>query len=94
MIPSGLAALLLVLALVPGWYYVRLTSRLRTRTKAAGVQELLEFVSVGALTIGAAVLVVVLLPHRWHPWTLDADRVDERRSNLCSRPCATGAGQS
>ncbi|TDW17875.1 DUF6338 family protein [Kribbella kalugense] len=74
MVPSGLAALLVVLALVPGWYYIRLTSRLRARTKTTGLQELLEFVSVGALTTGTAVLIVVLLPHRWHPWTLDVDR--------------------
>lgn len=74
MIPSGLAALLVVLALAPGWYYIRLTSRLRARTKTGGLQELLEFVSIGALTTGAAVLIVVLLPHRWHGWTLDLDQ--------------------
>src|SRR5688572_8239840 len=74
MIPSGLGALLLVLALVPGWYYLRLTSRLRARTKTAGLQELMEIVSVGALTTGTAVLAVVLLPRGLHPWTLDVDQ--------------------
>ncbi|MGY4767546.1 DUF6338 family protein [Kribbella sp. CWNU-51] len=74
MIPSGLAALLVVLALVPGWYYLRLTSRLRARTKTSGLQELLEFVSVGALTTGTAILIVVLIPYRLHPWTLDVDQ--------------------
>jgi hypothetical protein len=74
MIPSGLGALLLALALVPGWYYLRLMSRLRARTRLAGISELLEIVSVGALTTGTAALIVVIVPHRLHPFTVDIDR--------------------
>jgi len=71
--PVTITALLIVLALVPGWVYLRLVERLRPRSTDSPLNQLLEVLAVGAVTTGVSALVVSLLPHRWLPITLDVD---------------------
>lgn len=72
--PAGLSALLVLLASVPGWLYLTWTERLQPTARRTGLHELLEVVAVGVATTGPAVLAVVLVPHRWVPFTLDLER--------------------
>ncbi len=69
--PATVAALLIALALVPGWLYLRLIERLQPRSGTSGLHQLLEVLAVGVATTGVSVIVVVLVPHRWMPFTLD-----------------------
>jgi len=72
--PAGLSALLVLLAFVPGWLYLTWTERLQPTARRTGLHELLEVVAIGVATTGPAVLAVVLVPHRWVPFTLDLER--------------------
>jgi hypothetical protein len=71
--PASLSALLIVLALVPGWVYLRLAERIQPPSNLSGIQQLLEVLSVGAGTTGVSLLAAVLVPHRFLPFTLDVD---------------------
>lgn len=71
--PVTLGALLIVLALVPGWLYLRLVERLRPPATYGGLHQLLEVLAVGAATSGVAALAVLLTPHRLLPFTLNID---------------------
>lgn len=73
MIPSGLGAFVVLLALVPGWLYLRLRSQLRPTSRRSTLDELLEVVAVGFGTTGVAALAVALVPHSWLPFTLNID---------------------
>lgn len=71
MLPGGLLALLLAVALVPGWLYLHLNRRLEPARSRSGLDELLEVVAIGLLTTGSAVSAVLLLsdtlPERFWP---------------------------
>jgi flagellar biogenesis protein FliO len=69
--PTTLGALLLVLALVPGWIYLRLVERLQPPSGTSGLHQLLEVLAVGVATTGVSAIAVVLVPHRLLPFTLD-----------------------
>jgi flagellar biogenesis protein FliO len=69
--PVTVTALLVVLALVPGWVYLRLVERLGPRSSDSPLHQLLEVLAVGAATTGVSAFVVAVLPHRWLPFTLD-----------------------
>lgn len=69
--PTTLGALLVVLALVPGWIYLRLVERLQPPSGTSGLHQLLEVVAVGVATTGVSAIAVVLVPHRLLPFTLD-----------------------
>jgi hypothetical protein len=70
-LPDSLGVLVIALALVPGWLYLRLRERLRPPSSATGLSQLLEVVAVGLLTTGVSVLLLSLIPHRWLPWLID-----------------------
>jgi hypothetical protein len=69
--PATLGALLLVLALVPGWLYLRLVERLQPPSTTTGLHQLLEVLAVGVATTGVSAMAVALVPHRLLPFTLD-----------------------
>lgn len=71
--PFTITALLIVLALVPGWIYLRLVERLRPRSVDNALHQLLEVLAVGAVTTGGSALLIALVPHRILPFTLDLD---------------------
>jgi len=73
MIPGNNLAVLLMLALVPGWVYLRLRQRHTAVIQAPGLAQLLEVLAVGLATTGTAVLLFVLVPHTWLPFTVDVD---------------------
>lgn len=94
MLPGGIGVALLVLALVPGWLYLRLDQRLRPSSGATGLVELLEVLAVGLATTGTAGFIFVILPPRWAPFLLDLDTWarlgnDYLRENV--RPAAASA---
>ncbi|MER7251807.1 DUF6338 family protein [Kribbella sp. NPDC000426] len=69
MLPTALPALLIAVALVPGWLNRRLLSRFRPPTSGAGaLSELIEIVAIGLATTGVSLLAVALVPL---PFTLD-----------------------
>lgn len=73
MIPGNGLVVLLVLALVPGWVYLRLRQRHTAVVQALGLAQLLEVFAVGLVTTGSAVFLFILLPHAWLPFTVDVD---------------------
>jgi hypothetical protein len=72
-IPGNGLAIVLMLALVPGWLYLRLRQRHSAAIQAPGLAQLLEVLAVGLATTGTAVLLFVVLPHRWLSFTVDLD---------------------
>jgi len=48
--PATLGTLLLVLALVPGWVYLRLVERLQPPSGTSGLHQILEVLAVGVAT--------------------------------------------
>jgi hypothetical protein len=74
-LPDSLGVLVIVLALVPGWLYLRLRERRRPPSSATGLSQLLQVVAAGLLTTGISVLVLSLvlslIPHRRLPWLID-----------------------
>lgn len=59
MLPGSAAAFALLLALVPGFVFLRLTRSVRRPSDQTGLQELFEIIAVGILTTGVAVGVAV-----------------------------------
>jgi hypothetical protein len=95
-LPGNSLAILLMLALVPGWVYLRLRQRHTAISQASGLAQLLEVLAVGLGTTGIAVLVFVLLPHKWLPFTVDVDAwADQGTGYVRANPrmvLTTGAG--
>jgi hypothetical protein len=56
MLPGGTIAAAFILALIPGWLFLRFTDRSRQPRAQSSLQELLEVVAVGLATSGAALL--------------------------------------
>jgi hypothetical protein len=74
LIPGDVGIGLLLLALVPGWLYLRLRERLRPQSGSTGLGELIEILAVGLATTGvAAFILLVVLPHGWLPFLLDVE---------------------
>ena len=71
MMPTTASAAALLLALVPGWFYLQLAGQRRPARTRGGLSELLEVLAVGTATTGLSVLLLVLLPHRWLPFLVD-----------------------
>jgi hypothetical protein len=72
-LPDSFGVLVIALALVPGWLYLRLCERVRPPSSATGLTQLLEVVAVGLLTTGISVFLLSLIPHRWLPWLIDVE---------------------
>lgn len=71
MVPSGLAALLILSALIPAWLYSRLTEPARPRGKRSGLAEVLELLAVAAVTTGPPVLLFAVAPDGWRSKIFD-----------------------
>lgn len=80
MIPGNGLVVLLVLALVPGWVYLRLRQRHTAVLQTLGLAQLLEVFAVGLVTTGSAVFLFVLVPHAWLPFAVDVDAWAEQGS--------------
>lgn len=61
MLPGGVLAAGFLLALVPGWLFLRLTESSRRPRNLSSLQEVLELVAIGLLTTGLSTGVVALL---------------------------------
>lgn len=96
MIPGNSLVVLLMLALVPGWVYLRLRQRHTAIVQTPGLAQLLEVLAVGLVTTGSAVFLFVLLPHAWLPFTVDVDAWAEQGTGYArANPrvvLTTGAG--
>ena len=73
MVPGGGLALVALLALVPGWVFLRLRQRHTPLPQTAGLAQLLEVLAVGLATTGTAAVLLVVVPHRWLPFLADVD---------------------
>lgn len=73
MLPGSGLALVALLALVPGWVFLRLRQRHTPMHQATGLGQLLEVLGVGLATTGTAALILVVVPHRWLPFLADID---------------------
>ena len=73
MLPSSIAVSVMLLALVPGWFHLRLRERLAPASTATGLSELLEVLAIGMATTGVSGAVLIFVPHRWLPLLLDVD---------------------
>jgi hypothetical protein len=71
MLPNAPFALLVLLALLPGWLFVRLAERRGPRPERSSLAELLELTAVGFSTIAVSALAVVGLSLVIHPWLFD-----------------------
>jgi hypothetical protein len=72
--PVTVVGLLVLLALVPGWLYLRLVNAVRAPSAQSGpLHQTLEVVAVGAMTTGISAFVLLLVPHRVLPFVLDVD---------------------
>lgn len=69
--PTGVGALLVALAFIPGWLYLTWASRLRLPAKRTALHETFQLIAIGLATTGPAVLLFMLVPHRWLPFTID-----------------------
>lgn len=74
MLPTGLSAFLLLLVFVPGWAYLAWMERVRPAAGRRGLSELLEVVAMGVATTGPAILLLILIPHRALPFTIDLEQ--------------------
>lgn len=74
MLPTGIGAVLLLLIFVPGWAYLSWVERVRPAVGRSGLSELLEVAAMGVATTGPTVLLLVLIPHEWLPFTLDLEQ--------------------
>jgi hypothetical protein len=72
-VPGDIGGVLLLLALIPGWLYLRLQERLRPPSGTTGLGELLEVVAVGLATTGVSAVALALWPYRFAPILLDVD---------------------
>jgi hypothetical protein len=72
-LPGSGLALVALLALVPGWVFLRLRQRHTPMPQPAGLGQLLEVLGVGLATTGTAAAVLVAVPHRWLPFLADID---------------------
>ena len=62
MLPPDAVMFGLLLALVPGWVYLRLRSNVNAGLPRTGLDELLEVIAVGFATTGVAVALWALIP--------------------------------
>lgn len=60
MLPASAVAAALLLSLVPGWIFLRLTEKARRPRHQSDLQEVLELIAVGVLTTGLAVAAVAV----------------------------------
>ena len=71
MIPSSAWAAIAILAMVPGWIYLRLRERHAAPSGSSGLSQLLDVVGVGLATTGTAACAAILVPHKWTPFLAD-----------------------
>ena len=60
MLPTGIVAVVLLLSLVPGWIFLRVSEPARRPRNQSELQEVLELVAVGVGTTGLALTLAVL----------------------------------
>lgn len=78
MLPGSGLALVVLLALVPGWVFLRLRQRHDPQNQPAGLNQLLEVFAVGVVTTGTVSLALAYIPHAWLPFLVDLDAWADR----------------
>jgi Family of unknown function (DUF6338) len=71
LLPNAPLALLALLALLPGWLFVRLAERRGPRPERSSLAELLELAAVGFSAIAVSALAVAGLSFAIHSWLFD-----------------------
>ena len=72
MLPTGVAAFVALVALIPAWYYRRRTEVVRPPGTRSSLSEVLEYLAVAALTTGPAAIAAALAPTWWATRVFDA----------------------
>ena len=67
-LPNAPFALLALLALLPGWLFIRLAERRGPRPERSSLAEFLELAAVGFSAITVSTLIVAALSFVVHPW--------------------------
>lgn len=74
MLPVTVVGLVVLLALVPGWLYLRLVNAVRAPSAQSGpLHQTLEVAAVGAMTTGISAFVLLLVPHRFVPFMINVE---------------------
>jgi hypothetical protein len=73
MLPNAPFALLVLLALLPGWLFVRLAERRGPRPQRSPLAEFLELAAVGFSAIVISALIVAGLSFIIHPWLFNLE---------------------
>lgn len=84
MVPTGAFAAAVLLALIPGWVFLKLRERRDAALPRNGLDEVLEIFAVGLSTTGAAVLVWLLVPHSALPCLLDPQTFADQGASYLS----------
>src|SRR6266851_1525455 len=71
LLPNAPLALLALLALLPGWLFIRLAERRGPRPERSPLAELLELAAVGFSAVAVSALIVASLSFAIHPWLFD-----------------------
>lgn len=89
MLAGSLGAALFLLALIPGFIYLRNTAPVRRPSEATQLQEAIEMVAVGLLTTGASIGLSVLV---WGSNYIACLRPDLHDTSDLRKAVAAGAG--
>jgi hypothetical protein len=84
MLPGAPFAVLVLLALMPGWLFFRLAERRGPRPERSQLAELLEFAAVGFTAITVASLLVIALSLKFNHWFFDLRAWANRRHQYVS----------
>ncbi|MBD8869879.1 DUF6338 family protein [Nocardioides donggukensis] len=71
MVPTGVAAFVSLVALIPAWFYGRRTEAVQPRGSRSSLTEFLEYLAVAALTTGPPALIAALAPDWWRAHVFD-----------------------
>jgi len=72
-LPTGVVAIAFLIAMIPGWLYLRWRDRIRPPSNLHGVSEILAVASVGVGTTGSSAALIALLPLDRLPFLIDVD---------------------
>lgn len=72
--PSEAGAFAILVALIPGWWFVRQRERKTGDLRASALDELLQVLVAGVATTGVSVAVLILWPWGMVNWLVDVQR--------------------
>jgi len=70
-VPTGVAAFVVLAALIPAWLYGRRTASVQPRGSRSSLTEVLEHLAVAAITTGPPALAAAMAPDGWRKHVFD-----------------------